>query len=105
MSDIILKVSPEEMKKKAEKVQSQINSIKKDWNRIDEIIQKTRNYWEGDASVKHKNHKSMLEDDLSYVLKRLQEHPEDLLKMAGVYEESTQTAQKIANSLPNDVIY
>ena len=105
MSDIVLKVSPEEMKKKAGKIQSQLNTIKKDWNRIDEIMQKTRSYWEGDASVKHKNHKSMLEDDLSYVLKRLQEHPEDLLKMAGIYEQSTENAKKIANSLPKDVIY
>lgn len=105
MSDIILKVFPEEMKKKAEKIQSQINAIKKDWNRIDEIMRKTTSYWEGNASEKHKNNKSKLEDDLSHVLKRLQEHPEDLLEMAGIYEKSTKNAQKIANSLPKDVIY
>lgn len=105
MADIILKVSPEDMKKKAEKIQAEIDTMRKNWNRIDEIIGKSRSYWEGAASLKHKHHKSKLEDDWSYILNRLKEHPEDLLKMAGVYEKSTQKAKKLANVLPKDVIY
>lgn len=46
-----------------------------------------------------------MDDDWTYIIKRLKEHPEDLLEMAGVYKEAEKTTTQIANSLPGDVIY
>ena len=45
-----------------------------------------------------------LEEAGDKVLKRLREHPDELLKMADVYTETERTIQSKASSLPQDVI-
>ena len=45
-----------------------------------------------------------VKDDVETIIRRLKEHPADLLKMAGIYEDSESFAQQIASALPEDVI-
>lgn len=105
MADIVLKVSPDTLKEKASNIQNNIKKIETAWIKIENTMHKTRNYWQGDASKLQQKYRIQIDDDWTYIIKRLKEHPEDLLEMAGVYKEAEKTTTQIANSLPGDVIY
>ena len=104
MAGIQLKVSPDVLKSKAQEITTQINKVQSDWNKISSLIENSKTYWEGDASNVHRKSKKNLEDDVDRIIKRLKEHPSDLLAMAGVYIDAEQKATQIANSLPDDII-
>lgn len=104
MAGFILKVSTAELKQKSNEITGQINKIESCWKQIDEIISKSKSYWVGEASDDHQKYRKEVSEDARKVIKRLREHPEDLLKMAGVYEEAEQKAVALAQALPDDVI-
>lgn len=99
-----LKVTPDQLKSKAQEITTQINKIQNDWNKVSNLIENSKSYWEGDASDVHRKSKKNMEDDVTRVIKRLKEHPEDLLNMAGIYIQAEEKAMQIANSLPDDII-
>lgn len=101
---IVLKVKPDVLKTKANSITKSINSIEKELGEIETIILGTKKYWEGDASTTHQKSYKDIKDDVPKVIKRLKEHPTDLLKMANLYD-STETANKTAaTKLPSNVI-
>lgn len=104
MAGIDLKVSPDTLKTKAQEIQSQISRFESYWNQLNQIVRNTKGYWIGDASNSHQSQMSDYEEDVRRLLLRLKEHPNDLLKMAGIYEKVEETAVKSANTLPGDVI-
>jgi WXG100 family type VII secretion target len=101
---IKLKVDPATLKAKAQEVQGQINTFEKNWNQMAGIIQKTKGYWVGEASNLHQKHYEEYKEDVEKILKMLKEHPVDLMKMAGVYEEHEAKAVALTQSLSGDVI-
>lgn len=101
---ITLKVTPNELKSKAGSIKTQITNLQNAWKDISSTIDQSKNYWEGDASDAHQKSKREIEDDVTTLFKRLLEHPNDLLKMADIYEEAEQSAESLANTLPGDVI-
>ena len=44
------------------------------------------------------------DDDIETIVRRLKEHPRDLLEMAGIYVETEESAVQAAESLVQDVI-
>ena len=44
------------------------------------------------------------EEDVQKIIRRLNEHPVDLLKMAGIYEKAEVAAKALANTLSDHVI-
>lgn len=104
MGSIQLKVAPDVMKSKAQEVSGQINNISKSWREMCNIINKSKGYWEGEASDCHRKAFDDNKTDMEELLKRLKEHPKDLLEMAGIYLQAESEAQKMASSLPDDII-
>lgn len=104
MASISLKVTPAELKKKSAEITKNINSIEKDFQEIDRLITGTKKYWQGDASDQHIKGYMKMKDDLTKIVNRLREHPTDLEKMAGIYEEVESSVTQIANALPTDVV-
>ena len=94
---IQLKVSTDVMVGKAGEISEQIATIERNWNKI-------KIYWQGEASDVHQNNFKQLEEAGDKVLKRLREHPDDLLKMADIYTRTERAIQSKASSLPQDVI-
>lgn len=104
MGGILLKVSTDEMKRKAGEVTKQVNQIEKNWNRICDAVNASKSYWEGDAGEVHRKFIQNNDSDVQTLLKRLREHPRDLLDMAGVYLSAEEQAKQLARALPKDVI-
>lgn len=104
MADIILRVTPEELQKKAGEITSLVDKIDRRFQSIENISTKTRGYWRGDAGEKDREGYASYKDDIAFVLKRLREHPDDLQKMAGIYKEGETYVEQVANSLRVDQI-
>lgn len=104
MAGITLKVTPEELKSKAQQIQGQIERFEAAWNNVVQIVGSSRGYWQGDAGNVHQKQFRLYQEDVEKVVRRLKEHPVDLLKMAGVYEESERRVQEKIRELSGDVI-
>ncbi len=104
MASIQLKVTPAELQAKASDISAQIRQIELDFQKIGQAVTSSRGYWEGDASQTHQNYYSSYKDEIASVISKLKEHPEDLLKMAGLYETTENNAVQISGMLSQDVI-
>lgn len=102
--EIHLKVAPDELKDKAGEITRQIQAMEKNWNSLREIVNGSQAYWEGNAGNQHRKLVRDNEDDVQTLLKRLKEHPRDLLEMAGIYIRTEEKAVQTAASLPGDII-
>lgn len=101
---IVLKVTPEALRKKADSISTSISNIETELNEIGNVILGTRKYWEGDASDAHQKCYKAFQEDIPTVVKRLKEHPKDLLCMAEIYDSTESANQQLANRLPGNII-
>lgn len=104
MASVTLKVSTSVLKAKSQEILKQIKEIEKNWKLLYDCVDKSQNYWVGEASNQHRRSIADDKQDMEQVIKKLKEHPKDMLTMAGVYIETEKQATKIANALPKDVI-
>lgn len=104
MADIMLQVEPETLKRKSTDITNKIREIESAFGGIESLINATRGHWTGDASEKYQRYFKDIKPDMEKVIKRLKEHPQDLLSMAGLYEEGESAAAEVATALPADVI-
>lgn len=105
MAEAIIKVDTDVMVKKAEEIKKQVKEIQKNWDNIKSAITNSKSYWEGAASEKHGNLLEKEKEEVENVIKRLSEHPSDLLQMAEIYVSSEEAGEEIANELPSDIIF
>lgn len=104
MADIVLRVTPETLEKKADEFTGIINDIKEHFNQIEAISAKTNGYWQGEAGDKDRAGYASYKDDIDFVIRRLQEHPIDLLSMAGIYREAEKDVTNTNAALKTDQI-
>ena len=101
---IQIKVSTEILRKQSEEIRCSLQEIKQDSDEIRTIVTGSKNYWEGESSEEHQRRLRAFADDADTTVARLLEHPDDLLKMAGIYESTENSILNINNRLPADVI-
>lgn len=88
MANLVLRVTPETLEKKAAEFTGIINEIKGHFDQIEAVSARTKGYWLGAAGDKDRAGYASYKDDINYIIHRLQEHPTDLLSMAGIYREA-----------------
>ena len=101
MSDFYLRVSTDVLKSKADEIKGQIQAIETNWKQLCSIVERSEGYCEGDNHIKMQKDN---EEDVQKIIRRLNEHPVDLLKMAGIYEKAEVAAKALANTLSDHVI-
>lgn len=99
-----IKVTSDVLKERAEDAKNKISTMLITAERINEIIGRTKGYWVGEAGELCRVLYSTENEEILKILKRLQSHPDNLMKMAQVYEITEKQAEHIVNSLPIDVI-
>lgn len=85
MADMVLRVTPEVLKQKSDEFAGIIRDIKTHFDRVESISAKTKGYWQGDAGTHDRESYASYKSDIDYIVRRLEEHPIDLLTMAGIY--------------------
>lgn len=104
MSEVTLRVSPEVMIKQADAIKNTVNKIGRQFDNIGERVGKIQTYWEGKASDCHCAKYKEIYKQVEEVVKRIGGHPDDLLRMAGIYQTTeTEDVDNIV-SLPQDII-
>lgn len=97
-------VTPEVLISQAEEVRRLGNDMRLHFQKMDEIMNKTRNYWIGDAGDIHRQRYEEHKDDVDLMLRRLLEHPDDLLQISGNYSTAENKNIAEAQSLPSNFI-
>lgn len=86
--NMILRVAPELLEGKAEEFETVIKEIQGHFDRIQSVSVKTKGYWVGDAGNRDRENFASYQEDISFIVRRLKEHPTDLLSMAGIYRSA-----------------
>lgn len=103
-SQIVLKVSTQQMKQTADSTRAMLNSLKSDFEEIERSVNRTKQYWEGKAAEHYRTTFEQNKETVSEAIARLNEEIEDLQKMAGVYESAENVNTTYASDLPSDVL-
>lgn len=104
MANIVLRVTPEVLERKADEFTNIVHDLKAHFDKIESIVAKTRGYWQGEAGDQDRAGYASYKDDITFLLHRLQEHPTDLLSMAGIYREAERDVTSINAKLKTDQI-
>lgn len=104
MANLVLRVTPERLKEKAEEFRSVVRDLEKRFARLQSISAKTKGYWHGEAGDCDRSGYASYEADIKFIIQRLYEHPADLLSMAGIYQEAERDVSNINSKLKTDQI-
>lgn len=105
MDNVQILVTPDVLVQKSQDVTTKINKVRVLFEELQKLVEDTQAYWIGEGGDKHRSNYTKYYDDVETILKRLSEHPKDLLEMAGLYVEVEQGNVEIAQALPSDVIF
>lgn len=99
-----VKVRPDVLITQAEEVRRLANDMKTKFAEMDATLRKTSGYWIGEAGDIHRKLYNDQKDDIDKMLRRLLEHPDDLLMISQNYSLAERSNVATSNSLPSDVI-
>jgi len=99
-----IKVSTEVLVAKANEVTQRINSMSNCFDDLETLIARTSYYWIGEAGDMHRKLYQEQKEDVTEMMKRLREHPRDLIAIAQNYSETEKSVTEVANMLSGDVI-
>ena len=92
------------MVSQAAEVRSLCNAVKADFQSMRELMNKTKNYWTGEAADLHRKLYDNQREDIDLIIRRIMEHPTDLEQMAGVYDEGERNNINASQNLPGDIL-
>lgn len=101
---IMITVSPEVLVKQAEEVRQLGIDMKKRFYSLQTMVERTKGYWIGDAAELHRKIFDEHKDDIEHMLRRLMEHPDDLLAISENYNMAEKNNLGFVAELDADVI-
>ncbi len=99
-----IQVDTSVMVNKANQVSNAISKMEGTFEELQRIVSGTNGYWIGDAAEHHRRMFYDEKEDISKILNRLKEHPEDLKQMATGYERTEKDLAEKNQQLRNDYI-
>lgn len=102
--NVTVKVSTDVLKRQANEVSRRISSLTTRFVQLESVVRNTRGYWIGEAGEMHRSVYEEQKEDVELMLRRLKEHPTDLLRIAGIYEETEAKQVDLFQSLEENVI-
>lgn len=99
-----VRVSSEEMKRQADEVDKLVSIISDRFSEIGQYMDATGGHWLGVGGDTHRRLYQSQREELANILRRLREHPGDLRKMAGIYDDTERKNVSAAQALPTDAI-
>lgn len=99
-----LKVTPEKLIAAASQFNTSANVVKGLTSQMTGIVDGLSSVWSGEAANAYKTKFHQLDDDISRMIKMIQEHVTDLQNMANVYKQAETAAKSAAAGLPTNPI-
>lgn len=104
LGNVTIKVTPQELVDKSVEVKGYIDRMTQHFAMLKTLVNKTKSYWQGEGAEVHRKMYEELEPHIDLILKRLGEHPIDLIEIAKNYSDVELKIQNIIETLPGDVI-
>jgi WXG100 family type VII secretion target len=101
---VSLKVTPEILTSKSTEVANKVRTMTTHFEELKGLVDKTKGYWLGEAGDQHRQMYEDLVSDIEEILKRLGEHPVDLVTIAQKYSDVELKIQQDIAALPGDII-
>ncbi len=102
--EVQIKVNSAVLNSKAETVSASIQKMAECFEQMETIIGRTSYYWIGEAGELHRKIYQEQKPQIDDMMRRLKEHPQDLVSMAQTYETAEAAVQSMAAELPGDII-
>lgn len=99
-----LKVDPEVLYQKSVTSGEKISQMKTVFEELETIVNKTTQYWLGEAADAHREFFNSTKPDIEEIFKRLSEHARELGEMAVTYANVERKVAQLSEDLPSDVI-
>ncbi len=104
IGSVQIRVTPQVMRNQAQEVKRLGIEMQNRFKELESIMSRTKNYWIGDAGDVHRKMYNERKSDIATMLKRLKEHPDDLIMIAANYDEAERENVSKSAPLPSDVI-
>ncbi len=104
MEQMRIRVATPVLAERADSAQQKILDVRNRFERMREVVQNSRSYWEGDANEAHRREFEEYQEDVQEALARFMENVTDLRKIANIYQEAESEVHNISQDLPLDVI-
>lgn len=101
---VTIRVSSERIRETGETIRQKTDTVGRQLEEMQDTVRMTSGFWEGEGSDLCREAFLEFREGIEELIARLMENVDDLEKIAGVYEESEQTAREEADALPDDVI-
>lgn len=101
---VTVRVSTQALKQQADEVSRRITSLTARFAELENAVRNTMRYWIGSAGEMHRSVYEAQKDDVEEMLLRLRDHPVNLLKIAGVYDETEARQAERLQALEENVI-
>ena len=102
---IELRVQPEQLTHTAKELAGAIACMRRDFARLNQCISSTKAYWLGDAGDYHRKLYEEQEGQIENLLRDLEKYPDDLLKLAGLYNENEEKNVRMARALKSSLMH
>lgn len=99
-NDITFHVSTEALKETAQQVRSLVSALRQDFGKVGNIARNTQSYWQGPAGGRTREAFAAQLAEVEEILTLIGRYPQDLLKIAGVYDSGEANVTSMVNSLP-----
>lgn len=104
LGSITIKVDSEQLKTQATEAFRRLRKMKGLFEEAEAVISRTRSYWIGLGGDAHREAYFERREELQRMLRRLEDHPKNLLRISGNYEEAESELQDAVSQLRTDVI-
>lgn len=102
--NVEIKVNTSVLNSKAQSVSKSIANMASCFENLETIINRTDYYWIGEAGDAHRRIYREQKPKIDEMMRRLKEHPADLLAISQTYDTTEREVQAVAAELPADVI-
>ncbi len=103
-SGMYLRVNPQKLITVSEEVERQTNTMKKKFDEVNEIINRSSAYWEGEGQEAYLNAYRSKYEKIEDALNRFSSHVVNLQTIAGVYKVAETAIVEETDYLLSDVI-
>lgn len=102
--ELTVRIRTESLEQASVELGKKVGDLKKYFENMTEAMNRTNDYWLGEAGEAHREAYRRLMPRQEEVLRRLQEQVSSLAKIAGTWEAAEQEVKELDLSLPDDVI-
>ena len=102
--DIQLKVSPEQIVRRADEMQGTLAHIRSSLEGLANGWDICHQSWEGETAVRHIKLQKQIQQEAFRLLGQMEKWPEQMCTMAGVYRKAETDASQEAGALPGDIL-